>query len=108
MKPSNKMTGEIGAGYVTSPYRKGVGPLVTVTCAAMTQPIFILVAALLCAFRADGQTVTWTGGNSYGSWSNTNNWNPKAVPLNGGGTTYTVIVPDANSLSFDVPGGGRD
>jgi regulation of enolase protein 1 (concanavalin A-like superfamily) len=106
MKPSNKMTGEIGAGYVTSPYRKGFGPLVTLTCAAMTQPIFILVAALLCAFRADGQTVTWTGGNSYGSWSNTNNWNPKAVPLNGGGTTYTVIVPDANSLSFDVPGGG--
>ena len=106
MKTSNEMHRETRIGHVTSPYRPGFGPRATLASAAMTQTIFILFATLLCAFWAAGQTATWNGGNSYGLWSNTNNWSPKALPLNGGGTNYTVIVPDANSLSFDVPGGG--
>jgi|ERR1035437_748630 hypothetical protein len=106
MKPSNKMTGEIGTGCVSSFYRPGCSLHATLAGAAMTQPIIILFATLLCVFWAAGQTVTWTGGNSFGSWSNTNNWNPQLEPLNGGGATYTVIVPDSTSLSFDASGGG--
>lgn len=65
-----------------------------------------LMAPLLLSLSALGQTATWTGGNTFGSWSNTNNWNPKVNPINYAGTNYTVIVPDSNSLQFDVPGGG--
>ena len=72
----------------------------------MARSIFILFATLLGALSAAGQTATWTGGSSFGSWSNANNWSPQMVPLNQAGTSYTVIVPDSTSLSFDVPGGG--
>ena len=106
MKPSNKMTREIGAGCVSSRYRPGGGRPATLAGAAMTQPIIILFATLLCVFWAAGQTVTWTGGNSFGSWSNTNNWNPQLKPLNGSGASFTVVVPDSTSLSFDASGGG--
>jgi len=62
MKPSNKMTREIGAGCVSSRYRPGGGRPPTLAGAAMTQPIVILIATLLGVFWAAGQTVTWTGG----------------------------------------------
>jgi hypothetical protein len=72
----------------------------------MARALFMLFATLLGALSAAGQTATWTGRNSYGSWSNVINWSPQMVPLNQAGTNYTVIVPDSTSLRFDVPGGG--
>jgi hypothetical protein len=68
--------------------------------------LFVWCATLLSAVSALAQTATWNGGNSFGLWSNPSNWSPQGVPLNGGGTIYTAIVPDSTSLSFDVAGGG--
>ncbi|MBM3881077.1 MAG: hypothetical protein FJ387_15375 [Verrucomicrobia bacterium] len=56
--------------------------------------------------RAFAQTATWTGGNAFKNYSVAGNWNPAVVPLNGAGANYTVIVPDNNSLVYDVAGHG--
>ena len=74
------------------------------TCKA--QALFALCATLLSAESLLAQTATWNGGNSFGLWSSPSNWSPQFEPLNGGGTNYTVIVPDGTSLSFDAAGGG--
>ena len=80
--------------------------LSAITGTAGTQRAGILLAMLFWALAACGQTTTWSGGNTFGSWSNPNNWSPAIEPLNGAGGTFTVIVPDSTSLSFDVAGGG--
>ena len=106
MKTSNELRRESSTGYACSPNRPSRGQHTTSGSAALMQTLFILCATLLGASWATGQTATWSGGNANGLWSNTNNWSPQVVPLNEGGTNYTVIVPDSTSLSFDVPGGG--
>ena len=106
MKHSNTTRTQISAGYDTAPDKPGFCLLAAPAKAARAQFTFLLCATLLGALSAAGQTATWAGGNSYGLWSNTNNWSPQVEPLNGGGATYTVIVPDGTSLSFDAPGGG--
>lgn len=67
---------------------------------------WVLCTSLLGGLSASGQTATWSGGNNFRLWSDPSNWSPQVEPLNGGGAVYTVIVPDATSLSFDVDGGG--
>jgi hypothetical protein len=43
----------------------------------------------------------WNGGT--GNWSDSSNWNPGAVPNNGGGATYDVTINVANSsVTMDV------
>ncbi len=106
MNTSNNTRREFSAGYVTTPHWPGFGLPTAPSGAAGASFILFLCATLLGALSATAQTATWAGGNSYGLWSNTNNWSPQVEPLNGGGATYTVIVPDGASLSFDVPGGG--
>jgi hypothetical protein len=106
MNTSNNKLKEISAEYFTALYRPGFKLPAAPSGAARAPFIFLLCATLLGAHSAAGQTATWAGGNSYGLWSNTNNWSPQVEPLNGGGATYTVIVPDSTSLSFDAPGGG--
>ena len=61
--------------------------------------------SLLCGLLAGpvhAQTnSTWNGG--MGNWSDSGNWNPGAVPNNGGGATYDVTINVANSsVSMDV------
>src|ERR1700733_9572289 len=61
--------------------------------------------SLLCGLLAGpvhAQTnSTWNGG--MGNWSDSGNWNPGAVPNNGGGTTYDVTINVANSsVTMDV------
>lgn len=67
-------------------------------------------AALFLALRLGaapvGQTVTWSGGNTFRSWTGATNWSPAMVPLNEVSTSYTVIVPEATSLRYDVPAAG--
>ena len=106
MKHPNTIRTQISNGYDTAPHEPVFCLLAAPAKAARARFTFLLCATLLGALSAAGQTATWAGGNSYGLWSNTNNWNPQVEPLNGGGATYTVIVPDGTSLSFDVPGGG--
>jgi hypothetical protein len=106
MKHPNIIRTQISNGYDTAPHEPVFCLLAAPAKAARAQFTFLLCATLLGALSAAGQTATWAGGNSYGLWSNTNNWNPQVEPLNGGGATYTVIVPDSTSLSFDAPGGG--
>ena len=50
-----------------------------------------------------GQTVTWSGGNTFKSWMGTTNWTPGVVPINDVSMIFTVIVPDTTSLRFDPP-----
>ena len=68
----------------------------SLVCAFGTFPVFAQV----------GQTVNWAGGNSFASYSDTNNWSPKVVPVNNGGTNFTVIVPDSANLTLDIGGPG--
>ena len=65
-----------------------------------------ILLATSAAFAQTGQTVTWSGGNDYRSWSVATNWNPQVVPLNNAGTHFTVIVPDSASLVYDAAGAG--
>lgn len=74
--------------------------------AILPRSVLAVLASLLWALGVSGQTATWSGGNSFGSWTNLSNWSPQVEPLNGGGVIYTVVVPDGASLSFDAPSGG--
>lgn len=66
--------------------------------------LLCLASLLPGALRAQiGQTVTWAGGNTYGFWQNAANWNPQVVPANNTGTNFTVLIPDATSLTYDRP-----
>ncbi len=85
---------------------KRAARLLTLRARGGLAPLAIFCATLLGALPAPGQTVTWNGGNSFAAWSNPNNWNPQVAPLNSSGSVFTVIVPDASSLRFEVPGGG--
>jgi hypothetical protein len=106
MKTPTIMRNETRTGHITNPHRPGLGLLASLAGVAVAPAILVLVATVLCDLPAAAQTATWAGGNSFASWSNTNNWNPQLEPLNGSGASFTVIVPDSTSLSFDVPGGG--
>jgi hypothetical protein len=57
-------------------------------------------------FAQTGATTTWAGGNSFLSWAQATNWDPQIVPLNNPGTNFTVIVPDAASLTYDASAAG--
>ena len=72
------------------------------------QALALLLAFSLqpLAFAQTGQTVNWVGGNNYRSWVGSTNWNPQIVPLNAGGTNFTVIVPDGSSLRYDATNAG--
>lgn len=66
----------------------------------------LAVLFLLCGFQSIktyGQVVsTWDGGT--GNWSVSTNWDPVAVPNNGGGTTYSVTISAPSSgVTMDVP-----
>jgi hypothetical protein len=86
----------------------------------MTQPKnmktrhqFLAFSAGLGCFLASlaqaqiSQTVTWNGGDSFGSYGDSNNWTPRVVPLNNPGTNFTVIVPVSTSLMADNLGEGQ-
>jgi hypothetical protein len=67
------------------------------TIAVAASVLFALTGA------AAAQTVvTWTGAAGDGSYNNPANWNPPVVPINGGGDTYHVVIPDGVSVLFDV------
>ena len=106
MKTSINISREINTGSATAAPQPRRWLLATPAGAARAYVFVTLCASLLGVLPVVGQTATWTGGNSFGSWLNTNNWSPKVEPLNGAGVNYTVIVPDGTSVSFDVPGGG--
>jgi len=60
------------------------------------------------AGKTEGQGVaTWTGGGNGTSYSDPNNWNIGAVPINSGGTLYNVVVPNGQNINFDVAGSIR-
>ncbi len=68
-----------------------------------------LLGTLLVAPPAAAQPstpVNWTGGNLYKRWDDPANWDKGVVPLNGNGTTYTVIVPANSSISYLSGGAG--
>lgn len=57
--------------------------------------------------RAQGSLpVTWIGGNLLKRWNDPANWDKGVVPLNGGGITYTVMVPPNSSITYDSGGTG--
>src|SRR5262245_54901646 len=45
-------------------------------------------------------TVSWVGGNR--SWSNLLNWSPPTIPTNVAGTTYSVLIDNANAANSSV------
>ena len=54
---------------------------------------------------AQAQTeATWTGGAGTTSYSDPDNWNTPDVPINDGGTTYNVTIPNSVSVNYDVDG----
>jgi hypothetical protein len=63
---------------------------------------FLVLFLDLFAMSANAQTNSmWNGGT--GNWSNSSDWNPGAVPNNGGTTTYDVKIGAANSnVTMDV------
>ncbi|HYT61513.1 MAG TPA: hypothetical protein VEL06_15155, partial [Haliangiales bacterium] len=68
--------------------------------------LFLLSGILPLTVFAQNVSVNWAGGNSGRSWLGATNWNPQIVPLNGGGTNFTVIVPDSSSLVYDSSSAG--
>ena len=78
--------------------------------AAAWRVCLVAFASLLFASTAlsqTGQTVTWSGGNTFRSWMGTTNWTPGVVPLDDATTKFTVVVPDSTSLRFDSPLPGK-
>ncbi len=68
--------------------------------------LFLLSGILPLTVFAQNVSVNWAVGNSGRSWLGATNWNPQIVPLNGGGTNFTVIVPDSSSLVYDSSSAG--
>src|ERR1700693_643148 len=62
-----------------------------------------LIAASLCPAAVLGQTdSSWNGGP--GNWNTATNWNPNAVPNDGGGNTYNVAIDSssADTVTLDI------
>jgi len=68
----------------------------------------LLAAVLVSAVTYAQTTATWTGGAGTASYNDADNWSTPDVPINGGGTTYAVVIPDGVSVEFDVPGGPQE
>ncbi len=68
--------------------------------------LFLLSGILPLTVFAQNVSVNWAVGNSGRSWLGATNWNPQIVPLNGGGTNFTVIVPDSSSLVYNSSSAG--
>ena len=67
--------------------------------------VLFLLAFQLSPEHANAQNVaTWTGGGDGVSYSDPDNWSNGVVPINEGGMTYNVIVPDGQNIIFDAAG----
>ena len=49
----------------------------------------------------------WTGAAGTSSYNNANNWDILAVPVNNGGVTYNVTIPNDQNVLFDLDPGNR-
>lgn len=77
-------------------------------CSSIIQTTLLAASLLLCAVgqAQTGTTVTWAGGNSSLGWADPANWNPQFSPLNNSEKSFTVIVPDYTSLTYDIGASG--
>ena len=65
-------------------------------------------ALMLCCGTGNSQTVaTWTGAGDGTSYSDATNWDIGVVPVNGGGSTFAVVIGDGAAVTFDVGGAGN-
>ena len=67
---------------------------------------FILICVSVKSSVAQ-TTATWTGGGDGVSYGDASNWDIGVVPVNGGGSSYAVVVPGNPSIHFDVAGMGN-
>ena len=75
------------------------------TTARLSLCVWFLASAALMVSPAAGQTpALWTGLAGTTSYNDPGNWDTPAVPVNGGGTTYSVTIPAGAAVEFDVPG----